>query len=319
MSLNLVMMATGEFALPSLRALVDSSHRIAALITQPDRVNPRGKPHPHPLKEFALSRNLPVLQPDSINTDEALIKLQALRPDVVLVAAYGQILKDPVIRVPRLGTYNLHASLLPRHRGAAPVQYSVWKGDETTGVTIFQIEPKLDAGPILLQHETPILPDETSGQLHDRLALLGATAFLDFLDQLESGTATRIPQDPDRVTLAPKIRKEQGSIDWNQTPREIDCHIRAMQPWPNAFTFLHQSGKPPERLLILRVAPGSDSHSAQLLPGDLLPDSADALSVVCGKGTVQLLEVQRAGKKPMHIEDFLRGTTISPRDHLGPE
>lgn len=319
MSLNLVMMATGEFALPSFRALIASPHRVTALITQPDRVNPRGKVHPHPLKEYALAHDIPVLQPESINAESALRMLQALRPDVVAVAAYGQILKSPVLSIPQIGMFNLHASLLPRHRGAAPVQYAVWSGDKQTGVTIFKIEPKLDAGMILLQRETDILPGETSGQLHDRLAELGAEAFVEALSQLESGTARLSSQDPHQVTLAPKIRKEQGAIDWSHSPREIDCHTRAMQPWPNPFTYWHTQNQPPERLLILRVEPTDVPSSPTSQPGDILQVTPTEALVQCGGGVVKLLLVQRAGRKPMHIGEFLRGTPFRPGDHLGPE
>ncbi len=319
MSLNLVMMATGEFALPSFRELITSPHRVTALITQPDRVNPRGKVHPHPLKEYALAHDIPVLQPESINAESALRTLQALRPDVVAVAAYGQILKAPVLSIPKIGMFNLHASLLPRHRGAAPVQYAIWSGDKRTGVTIFKIEPKLDAGMLLLQRETDILPGETSGELHDRLAELGAAAFEEAMTQLENGTARLSSQDPHQVTLAPKIRKEQGAIDWTQSPQEIDCHIRAMQPWPNPFTYWHTPHQAPERLLILRVEPTAVAGSATSQPGDILQVTPSEVLVQCGGGVLKLILLQRAGRKPMHIGDFLRGTPLQPGEHLGPE
>ncbi len=319
MSLKIVMMATGEFALPSLKAIVESAHDVVALITQPDRVNPRGVAHPHPVKDYALSQGLKVLQPHSINTADAIAELAALNADVVMVAAYGQILSAEVIRVPPLGMYNLHASLLPRHRGAAPIQYAIWKGDQITGVTIFRIEPKLDAGPMIVKHETTIQPDETSGQLHDRLAVVGAEAMLEALDLIEQKIAKPLPQNGDLVTQSPKIRKEQGEIHWQQSAREIDCHIRAMQPWPNPFTWLHRSDKPAERLLILQIAPNHDYSSIHSVPGTVIYCSSNQLVIQTGKGAVSILQVQRAGKKPMQIEDFLRGTSVEKGDWLGPE
>lgn len=319
MSLRIAMMATGEFALPSLKALVDSDHQVVALITQPDRVNPRGKIHPHPVKEFALSEGISVLQPASVNKPEIVEQLEALNLDVIAVAAYGQILSANVIKVPRLGMYNLHGSLLPRHRGAAPVQYSVWMGDELAGITIFQIEPKLDAGPMILKRTTPIGPEETSGELHDRLAEIGAEAFVEAISLIESGDAVPLPQNSEEVTLSPKIKKEQGEINWELTPREIDCHIRAMQPWPNPYTYLHRQDRPAERLLILKILPVRDASPASVSPGTVIKQTKDQLLVQTGDGVVSLEIIQRAGKKPMQIGEFLRGTEIQPGDRLGPE
>ena len=318
MSMNIVMMATGEFALPSFKALVASDHQIAALVTQPDRINPRNKVHPHPLKEFAIEQGIPVLQPESINTPESVRKLQSLRPDLVMVAAYGQILSPQVIEIPTDGTYNLHASLLPRHRGAAPIQYAIWKGDSKTGVTIFKIEPKLDAGPMIVKRETEILPDETSGQLHDRLALLGAEAVIDAVRLIESGQAISLPQDDSLATKSPKIKKAQGEINWNRSPREIDCHIRAMQPWPNPFSFLHRAGKKAERVLILKVAP-CDYPSTVNKPGSILKAEKNSLIVQTGQDPLTIELLQMAGKKVMTANEFLRGHPLGPPDYFGPE
>ncbi len=316
--MNIVMMATGEFALPAFKALVASQHQIAALVTQPDRINPRKKVHPHPLKEFALEQGIPVLQPESINTAESIRKLQSLRPDLVMVAAYGQILSPEVIEIPTSGTYNLHASLLPRHRGAAPVQYAIWKGDRKTGVTIFKIEPKLDAGPIVVKRETEILPEETGGQLHDRLALLGAEAVINAVHLIESGQATPLPQDDSLATKSPKIKKAQGEIDWNLSPREIDCHIRAMQPWPNPFSFLHREGKKTERVLILKVAP-CDHSSTNNKPGSILEAQKNSLIVQTGKEPLSIELIQMAGKNVMTADEFLRGHPLGPQDYFGSE
>ncbi len=318
MSLNLVMMATGEFALPSFKALVASSYHVIALVTQPDRINPRKKVHAHPLKEYAIEQGIPVLQPESINEPEAISKLKALRPDLVMVAAYGQILCADVINVPAKGTYNLHASLLPRHRGAAPIQYAIWKGDKKTGVTVFKIEPKLDAGPMIVKRETEILPDETSGQLHDRLAVLGADAVLDAIRLIDADQVVPLIQDDSLATKSPKISKAQGEINWNLSPREIDCHIRAMQPWPGPFTFLHRQNKEPERISILKVSPANSySIETNAQPGSIVFAQKDSLIVQTGDGPLAIERLQKAGKKVMTAREFLCGHSLTSEDYFG--
>ncbi len=318
MSLNIVMMATGEFALPGFKSLVASEHHICALITQPDRVNPRKKVHTHPLKEYAIEQEIPVLQPESINTPEAINKLKALRPDVVMVGAYGQILSAEVINVPEKGTYNLHASLLPRHRGAAPIQYAIWKGDKKTGVTIFKIEPKLDAGPMIVKRETDILPDETSGLLHDRLAIVGAEAVIEAIHLIDSDQAVPLLQDDSLVTKSPKISKAQGEIDWKLSPHEIDCHIRAMQPWPNPFTFLHRQHQKSERILILKVTPSNlSSTDTTKRPGYIVNPQNNSLLVQTGEGPLSIELIQKAGKKIMTAQEYLRGHSLTKEDYFG--
>jgi len=318
MSLNIVMMATGEFALPGFKALIASEHNVCALITQPDRVNPRKKVHAHPLKKYAIEQGIPVLQPESINTPESIKKLQSLRPDVVMVGAYGQILSADVINVPTKGTYNLHASLLPRHRGAAPIQYAIWKGDKKTGVTIFRIEPKLDAGPMIVKHETEILPDETSGLLHDRLAVIGAEAVIEAVHLIDTDQAVPLLQDDSLVTKSPKISKAQGEINWELSPHEIDCHIRAMQPWPNPFTFLHRQDKRPERILILKVTPSEHaSTDANRRPGYVVDPQKDSLQVQTGAGAISIELIQKAGKKIMTAQEFLHGHSLTEQDYFG--
>jgi len=318
MGLNVVVMATGEFALPAFQSLIESEHPVCALVTQPDRVNPRKIVHPHPLKEYALEQGIAVLQPESVNAPDAIRKLQALRPDVVIVAAYGQILSAEVISIPKKGTYNLHASLLPRHRGAAPIQYAIWKGDRNTGVTVFRIEPKLDAGPIIVKQETEILPEETSGQLHNRLAVLGSKAILKSLQLIESGKETPLSQDDSLVTKSPKINKKQGEINWDQTPKEIDCHIRAMQPWPNPYSFLHRKGKQVERILVLKVSQPSEVISCEgKKPGEILKAEEDSLIVQTAAGPIGIELLQKAGKKPLAIRDYLRGNPLTCADYFG--
>jgi methionyl-tRNA formyltransferase len=312
------MMGTGEFALPTLRALCDSPHEVVGLVTQPDRTGRGHHHHVNPLKELALEHGVHVWQPERVNDDESLEQLRSINADLYVVAAYGQILSSRLLAIPRLGAINLHGSLLPKYRGAAPVQYAVLNGETRTGVTIFQIEPKLDAGLILGQVETEIGPRETSGELMTRIAELAVPLTLEIIDALEHGTARGIPQDPAGVTLAPRMLKEMGLIDWSQPAERIDWHIRAMQPWPMPFTFLHQTGKAPLRMLVLAIEPAGD-EGMESLPGTVVSAAEGRLFVRAGDQSVELLEVQPAGKRKMAAAEFLRGHAVRPGDRLGPE
>ena len=318
MPLRLLMMGTGEFALPTLRALCDSPHKVVGLITQPDRTGRGHHHHVHPLKELALERGVDVFQPERVNTDESLERLRSYNADLFVVAAYGQILSSRLLGIPRLGAINLHGSLLPKYRGAAPVQYAVLNGETRTGVTIFQIEPKLDAGMMLGHAATEIGPLETSGELLTRLAELAVPLTLEVITALEQGTAQGTLQDPAAVTLAPRMTKDMGLVDWSKPAEQIGWHIRAMQPWPMPFTFLHQPGKPPLRLLALAVKPAGDAVTASP-PGTVAAATDGRLLVNAGDRQVELLEVQPAGKRRMAASEFLRGHAVRPGDRLGPE
>ncbi|MCH7989347.1 MAG: methionyl-tRNA formyltransferase, partial [Planctomycetes bacterium] len=238
MSLRLVMMGTGTFALPTFLALYESDHQVVGLFTQPDRTGRGHHRHVNPLKNAAFEHGTPIFQPPNVNESESLDSLKSLQADLCVVAAYGQILSQDLLSIPRLGAINIHASLLPKYRGAAPIQYAILNGEQETGITLFQIEPKLDAGLILGVEKTVIHPKETSGELEERLRDVAADLTLRVIDQIDTGTVSSVPQDSAGVTRAPRIRKEQGAIDWSKTADEIGNHIRAMQPWPNPFTFL---------------------------------------------------------------------------------
>ena len=311
MALKVLMMGTGEFALPTLQTLADSEHDVVGLVTQPDRVL-RGKHvHPHPMKELAVDRGIAVFQPDNVNAPASLQTLRDFGADIFVVAAYGQILSAELLGIPRLGAVNLHGSLLPKYRGAAPIQYAVWCGEAETGVTIFQIEPKLDAGPMYGSVATPIGPQDTSRDVHDRLAGLAAPLTLEVLSQLEAGTATGTMQDTQGVTRAPKIPKSAGLIDWTKMSREIDCHIRAMQPWPNPWTFLDGGDGSSKRILILRVEPISLSQREEAVPpGTILDSPAGTLHVRTADGALAVSLLQPEGKRAMSVEEFLRGTPL---------
>lgn len=310
MPLRLVMMGTGTFALPTFRALFGSGQEVVGLVTQPDRVGRGHHHHPHPMKEYGVVHGVPVFQPEDVNAPESLDRLREFQADVFVVAAYGQILSAELLAIPRWGAINLHASLLPKYRGAAPIQYAVWQGETETGVTVFRIEPKLDAGPILGVVRTPIEPHETSGELEERLAELAAPLTLTVLDQIEHGTTQPQPQPTGGVTRARKLKKEAGLIDWSGGAREIDCHIRAMQPWPMPGTLLHLPGKPPLRMLVLRVAAVDPPAGLGPVPGAVLA-AGGRLFVRCGDGALEVLTLQPAGKRAMPARDFLQGHALT--------
>lgn len=316
------MMGTGEFAVPSFEALYRLPHAVVGLFTQPDRTG--GGHHrslAHPMKQLALAHATPVFQPEKVNAPEALADLRSLAADLLVVAAYGQILSPELLGIPRLGSINVHASLLPKYRGAAPVAYAILNGDSETGVSIIQVLPQLDAGPILAVARTPIGPQETAGELEDRLALLGADLLPGVIEQFAEGPLRPLPQTEALVTRAPKMKKEMGAIDWTKSATQIDCHIRAMQPWPKPYTVLHSAGKPPQRLLVLVVrpfdGPPADQTAHRVAPGTPLGEDKEKLVVQAGRGTVEIVTLQPEGKKPMTAAEFLRGRRVTPEDHFG--
>lgn len=307
MALNVVLMGTGEFALPTFAAMMESGeHNVVGLYTQPDRTGRGHHRHVNKVKELAIEHDVPVFQPTNVNAPETLDELRQLSADVFLVAAYGQIMKNEFLAIPPLGAFNLHGSLLPRHRGAAPVQYSIWKGDAEGGVTIFQIERGLDSGPMIGKVSTPIGEHETSGELMIRLAEMSVGLSFEALRELESGTAVFESQDPGAVTLAPKIAKEAGIIDWNQSAAEIQCQIRAMQPWPKASSWLHCDARKPMRCLLLKSVVTEGSGSGFGSPGTIRTGSS-GLEVATGNGILQVEQIQPEGKKAMDGTAFLNG------------
>jgi len=315
-ALRLVMMGTGNFALPTLRGLYGTQHEIVGLFTQPDRTGRGHHHHRNPLKEAGLEHHTPLFQPQDVNTPESLDELRRLNADLCVVAAYGQILSADLLRVPKLGAVNVHASLLPKYRGAAPVQHAILKGETETGLTIFQIEPKLDAGPILGIETTKIGPKETSGELEHRLAELAAPLMLQIVDQLEAGTVDHISQDPQQVTRAPRLRKSSGAVDWTKPADAIGRHVRAMQPWPSAFTFLEQAGKKPLRLILLDVEPGGLSENVE--PGTVISADQDRLIVQTGKGSIEILQFLPEGKRAILAAEFMHGHAVQVGDRLIP-
>ena len=298
--MRIVFAGTPEFAVPPLRALLDSPHEICGVYTQPDRPAGRGrKLTPSPVKVLAQESGLTVFQPETLKDETAQAQLRNLKPDLMVVVAYGLLLPRAVIDIPPLGCINIHASLLPRWRGAAPIQRSILAGDSETGVTIMYIEPRLDAGPMLLKKACPIGPDDTAGDLHDRLSRIGAKALLESLPSIAAGTAKPEIQDESLVTHAAKINKDDAQLDWSRPAAELQCQVRAFNPWPVAETVYRD-----QILRVWRAIVVPESRSEP--PGTLLID-AENLDVVTGHDCLRLLEIQLPGGKRISARDFING------------
>ena len=315
MTLRIAMLGTGSFALPTFQSLLDSRHSIVGLVTQPDRIGAGHHQHRNPLKELAIARELPVFQPVKASAPESLDALASWQADLYVVAAYGQILSTKLLSLPRLGAINVHASILPKHRGASPIQHAVWVGDTETGITVFQIVRELDAGPVLAIERTPMGPDETSGVLEERLASFAVPVLLDVVEQLDAGTAPPQPQDHSQATYARRLSKPDGEIDWTQTAAEIACHVRAMQPWPKAYSHWHRPGQSPVRVIIPQVRIIADTVPAA--SGTVLSSAPGCLVVKAGRDAILLESVQPEGKRPMSAGDFLRGYPVQPGQKFG--
>jgi methionyl-tRNA formyltransferase len=346
-------MGTGTFAEPTFEALLASfGADVVGLVTQPERDagNKRGSTRQtgKGMANIARDANVPVAQPESINTPEGLALLREMKPDLLVVAAYGQILSKDVLTVPTRGTINVHASLLPKYRGAAPVAYAILGGEQKTGVSIIKVTPGLDSGDMILQDALEIQSNDTTGTLEARLSDLGARLAVEAARKYDSaGPVDGVKQDPALVTKAPKIKKEFGLIDWSKPADYIERFVRAMQPWPTAYTFLHRPGKEPLRVIVnvVRIddeyggADGESEPDAPVPGGTVLFDTSwvggpnfympltpptDApckrLLVACGSNTsLEILELQPAGKKRMSVEEFLRGHPVTADMRFGPE
>jgi methionyl-tRNA formyltransferase len=318
------MMGTGTFARPTLEALLgDARVAVVGLVTQPDRDAgaKRGSTRQTgpSLKDIAVERGVPVIQPESVNTPEGVAALRGWTPDLLVVAAYGQILKREVLEAAAWGGINVHGSLLPKYRGAAPVAYAILGGESETGVTIIRMTTGLDAGDMIAQESLAIGPDETAGELEARLAPLGARLALDVVHRMARGPVAGTKQDPALVTKAPKLTKEGGLIDWSQPAAHVCRHVRAMHPWPTAYTFLHQTGKPALRVVVTKAREPTALAANAVKPGDYAADWPGMLAVGAGEGVVEIIELQPAGKSRMPAADFLRGRRFRPGDRFGPE
>lgn len=299
--MRLVFMGTPDFSVPAFDGLVLAGHEIAAVYTQPPRPSGRGKKEqPSPVHARALELNIPVRHPKSLRNEEAQTEIARLVPDIAVVVAYGLILPQAVLDAPRLGCLNIHASLLPRWRGAAPIHRAIMAGDEKTGVCIMQMEAGLDTGPVLLRADTEIGPEDTTGDLNDRLASLGAKLIVEALATLPNLTPE--PQSGEGVTYAEKIDKSEARIDWSRSAVEVDRQIRGLSPFPGAWCEIEGERV---KLLRSRVAEGKGE------PGDHL----GGFRIACSEGAVQITEAQREGKRAMPIEEILRGLDLPNRIH----
>jgi methionyl-tRNA formyltransferase len=309
---RIVFFGTPEFAVPSLRALVQAGERVVGVVTQPDKPAGRGqKPTPPPVKLVAQELQLPVLQPSKVRDNpELFAALRAWRPDVIVVAAYGKILPREILEIPPHGCINVHASLLPKYRGAAPIQWALLNGEQVTGITIMLMSEEMDAGPVLLQRSVFIEPEETCGELQARLAREGAECLVEALRAWHAGRLTPQPQDSSQVTFAPALRKEQALIDWNQSADAISRIVRAFAPNPGAF-FLWQG----KRVKVYRARALEDAGSEGTLPGTVL-EVEPRLVVACRVGALELIEVQLEGRRKSAGSAFARGVRWRPGDRL---
>jgi len=303
---RILFMGTPAFAVPALEGLVKNGYPVIGVVTQPDRPQGRGRTvAPPPVKVVAEALGLTVLQPEKVRTQDFLETFRRLAPDLVIVAAFGQILPGEVIRGPRVGCINIHPSLLPKYRGAAPINWALIRGEEKTGVTIMRMDEGVDSGDILLQKETPIGAEETFGALHDRLANTGAGLLLNALALLEAGTLQPRPQEHRLATTAPRLRPEDGRIHWDADARTIVALVRGLSPAPSAYTLL-EGKKLKIFMATAETAPVSDA------PGTVAGETTLGLRVAAGNGYVVLREVQLEGKKRLAVRDFLRGVRIAP-------
>lgn len=313
--LRVVFMGTPGLAAVVLGALLDGPHPVVGVVTQPDRPAGRGqKVIPGPVAALARERGLPLAQPASVKTAEFRAWLAELAPDVAVVAAFGHLLGPRLLDTPRLGCVNVHASALPRWRGASPIQAAIAAGDVATGVSIMQMDPGLDTGPVFLTRPVAIAADDTAETLHDKLAEVGGAAALEVLDRLARGAATATPQPSEGATYAPLIQKDAGDLDWREPAEVLARKVRAYHPWPGTRTTL--AGQPLKVLPPVGVAPGAAPGAA---PGEVLAVGPGGIDVACGEGALRLGRLQLAGKRALEAADFLRGVGLAPGMRLGAE
>jgi methionyl-tRNA formyltransferase len=321
--LRLVVMGTGPFAVPMFRALVDSPHAIVAVVTRPAHAPPGRRPPPNPMRAAAVAAGLPILDPERVNDPAATAAVAALAPDLLVVCDYGQILAPAVLAAAPLGGLNLHGSLLPRHRGAAPVQWTILEGDPLAGVSVIHMTPALDAGNVIMARAVPVEPRETAAALESRLADLGAGAVLEAIERLQAtvaagqpAAAVGTPQEQEKATRAPRLTKADGVVDWTLPAARIERLRRALEPWPRATTFFTRADGARQRLVLADVEVVSTGSAAA--PGTVTSTADGRLIVACGAGTA--LEITRLvpeGRREMSAAEFLRGSPLAVGARLG--
>jgi methionyl-tRNA formyltransferase len=303
-------MGTPDFALQTLQGLIDAGCNLVGVYTQPDRPKGRGKQMAAPpVKELARQHGIPVYQPQKLRQPEVVAELEALAPDLIVVVAYGQILPKSVLDIPKHGCINVHASLLPRYRGAAPINKAIIDGETETGITTMYMDVGLDTGDMLVKKALTIGAEETAGELHNRLALLGREAMEETLRQLCAGTLQREVQDDDQSSYAPMMKKEDGRIDWSRSALEVHNQVRGLDPWPGAYTSLDGE--------LLKLARTTPQNHADASPGTVISADKDGVRIACGSGSLLVRELQLAGRKRLGAADFLRGCPLEPGTCLG--
>lgn len=309
-ALRVVYMGTPDFAVGALEALIASKHQVVGVVTQPDRKSGRGKKlHPTPVKVTALNAEIDVFQPERLRkNDDAFERISAWKPDIAVVAAYGQILPQRFLDIPRLGCVNIHASLLPKYRGASPINAAIVNGDTETGVTTMQMERGLDTGPMFLKRTIAIGELETASELHDRLAALGAGMIVETIEGLDDGSITPQAQDDSLTSYASLLTKADGRIDWTKSAKDVANLVRGYNPWPGAHTTLRHGGE--DLAIKIRLARPTDGQGE---PGKIL-NTQKTLIVACGEGALEILEIQPPGKRAMKARDFLNGCQLSSTD-----
>jgi methionyl-tRNA formyltransferase len=309
----IVFFGTPQFAVPTLEALLASRHRVPLVVTQPDKRRDRGqKVTDAPVKAAARAHNVPVFQPERLRDPDVADVLRRHAPDLAVVAAYGKLIPGDLLRMPRLGMLNVHASLLPKYRGAAPVHRAIMNGEAETGVTIMRMVEALDAGDMLAKSVRAIGAGDTSEQLEQALAHDGAGLLLEVLDRLEAGDVHAEPQDESASTYAPRLRKEEGLIDWTQPARRIHDQVRGLYPWPHAYSYLEGT-----RLIVWKTVIRLKPDSTAVEPGMVVDVTRDAIEVATGDGLIALTELQAEGRRPMSTRDFLAGRTVRPGTKFG--
>lgn len=322
--MKIVFMGTPDFAVGALEAIIEAGHQVAAVVTQPDKPKGRGKEvQMTPVKLCAQKHGIPVFQPVKIREPEAVEKLRACQADIFVVAAFGQLLPEEILRMPKYGCVNIHASLLPKYRGAGPIQWAIINGEKITGVTVMQMEKGLDTGDMLLKTEVEIAPRETADSLHDKLAAAGAGLIVEALVKIEAGDVTPVKQNDEESCYAKMLTKAMGKIDWQMEAQKLDCLIRGLISWPGASTSFR--GKTlkiwQEEALSEReqaaLKPDQDGSVRNAPPGTVVRVDKDAFYVQTGKGILRILEVQPEGKKRMAVKDFLLGYPVKAGERLG--
>jgi methionyl-tRNA formyltransferase len=330
--MRLLMLGTGPFAVPTFRVLCDTRHKMAALVTVPLRTH-RGQPVTpiSSIRDIAHERGAPIFDPEDVNAPEAVARLATFGADLLVVCDYGQILAPATLAAARRGGVNLHAALLPKYRGAAPINWAIYRGETETGVTVIHMTPEIDAGPCIAQARAAIGPDETAIELEARLAELGARLMCETIDRLEAGRVEALPQDPALASKAPRLKKTDGLIDWRRPAVAIKNHVRAMEPWPKTYTFWHRPEGAAVRLILgpsavvrPQMAPGSqlapgESPGAIWTPGTILQAGGNCLVIAAGEGAVMPKSIQPAGKRLMPVDEFLRGYHVRAGERFGPE